>query len=247
MSIDLRAAAADHLRARRTRGYQLADHDWLISSFLDSFPVEGETKITIASALAFANAPLGAQPAWRAARLSVIGSFAAYVHGLDPAAADLIPAGLIATRTNRRIPYLYSDRQIAELVSRSGALSPPQWGATMSTFVALLAATGLRSGEGSGLNVEDLDIDAAVLNVTGKFGRQRLVPLHPTTVDALIAYQLVRATMTSTSAAGPLFLGATGKRLQINRARSTFRSVANACDLPTRPGCRPPRLHDLRH
>lgn len=35
MSIDLRAAAAEYLAARRARGYLSRDHAWLISSFLD--------------------------------------------------------------------------------------------------------------------------------------------------------------------------------------------------------------------
>jgi integrase len=40
---------------------------------------------------------------------------------------------------------------------------------------------------------------------------------------------------------------ARGGRLNLNMVRATFRIIANDCQLPARPGCGEPRLHDLRH
>jgi integrase len=180
MSIDLRAAAVEHLRARRARGYQTTDHTWLISAFLDRLTAQGTTTITVADVLAFATAPAGTQPGWHAARLWAIRLFAAHVRTLDPTAAEVIPAGLITAKYVRRIPYLYSDIQITELVSRSAALRPPLLGAGLSTFVALIAVTGLRGGEAAGLDDADFDPTGPCCT-TGKYGRRRL-PLHPSTV-----------------------------------------------------------------
>jgi len=247
MSIDLRAAAAEHLRARRARGYRLADHDRLLASFLDGLAAHGTTTITVVDAVAFAVARTRAERSWQATRLSAIRAFAVHVHALDPAAAQLIPAGLITSTTARRIPYLYSTEQIDQLMSRASALTPSWLAAAMQALIGLIAATGIRSGEAVALNVEDLHHDQALLTVTGKYGRQRLVPIHQSTVQALLAYQQLRAALTPAASTGPLLVGCTGKRLNITSARAAFRRVADQCDLPTSPGRRPPRLHDLRH
>lgn len=247
MSVDLRAASVDYLRARRARGYRLADHGWLIAGFLDQLDAHDTTMISVAEALAFAQARPGTGRRWQAARLEAVRAFAAHVHALDPAAAELIPAGLITARVTRRIPYLYSPQQITELMSGAAALSPPLLAASMSTMIGLLAATGLRSGEAVALDLDHLCVDPPVLTVTGKYGKQRFVPLHPSTMAALTGYQRDRATLTGTPPTGPLLVGARGGRLNANTARAAFRTVADTCDLPTRPGCGTPRLHDLRH
>ena len=245
MSVDLRAAAADYLAARRARGYRLADHDWILRAFLDELEARDLTTISITDALAFAVSRPETQRCAQAARLQAIRGLAAYVHGLDPAAAQLIPARLIAAKVTRRIPYLYTGEQIAALMASTADLSPAIFAASMHTLIGLIAATGLRSGEAFALDVEDLDVERAVLTATGKYGKQRLVPLHASTVQALADYQRVRSAHAAPR--GALFLGAKGGRLNPNTARAAFRALVEAADLPARPGCPTPRLHDLRH
>ncbi|MGH3832056.1 MAG: tyrosine-type recombinase/integrase [Pseudonocardiaceae bacterium] len=245
MTLDLRTEAANYLRTRRALGFRLADHNWILAGFLSQVAADGATTISISHALAFATASRGTGRRWQAARLAVIRGFAAHIHALDPTAAELIPTGLIPAKTTRRIPYLYSAGQITELMSRAAALSPPRLGATMGIFIGLLAVTGLRGGEAAGLDNQDLNPDQSVLRVTGKYGKQRLVPLHPSAVEALTGYQRSHATTAPTSAA--LLVGGTGNRLNLTSARALFRRVVNQCDLPTHPGCGTPRLHDLRH
>ena len=251
MSIDLRAAGVDYLQARRARGHRLAKHGQLISSFLDGLAAQNATTITRASAVAFATAPTGTGTgtgwAWQAFRMSTIRGFAAYVHGLDPQAAEVIPARFIPARYARRVPYLYSPAQISVLMTTSTMLLPPLLGVTMTAFIGLIAATGVRAGEAIALDSDDFDAELGLLTVTGKYGRQRVLPLHPSTVTALTAYRQARAGMTPTPMDGPFFVGATGKRLRHACADAAFRMVADACDLPTTPGARPPRIHDLRH
>ncbi len=161
MSVDLRAAASDYLRDRRARGYVLADEDWLLDRFLDDLDERGQTRITVASALAFATERAGATAGWQARKLRAVRGLAAHVHALDPNTAQLIPAGLIASKTPRRIPYLYSQEQIVALMDAARALSPRMLGESMRTLIGLLAATGMRSGEAAALDVEDLDPDSA--------------------------------------------------------------------------------------
>ena len=60
--------------------------------------------------------------------------------------------------------------------------------ASMRTLIGLLATTGLRSGEACALDAGDLDAEAQLLTVTGKYGRNRPIALHPSAVQALTGY-----------------------------------------------------------
>lgn len=58
----------------------------------------------------------------------------------------------------------------------------------MAVF-GLLAASGLRIGEATGPDRGDVDLDTGVNTIReAKFGRSRLVPLHPTVTRALGRY-----------------------------------------------------------
>jgi integrase/recombinase XerD len=245
VSAGLRASACGYLSERRARGYRLADHERLLGAFLDGLDARGATRITVTEALAFATARPQTQRCWQAKRLAAVREFAWYVHGIDPAAAEPIPAGLIDARVTRRVPYLYSDEQIARLMSAAALLPARMLAASMQTLIGLLASTGLRSGEAGALDVGDLDAAMRLLTVTGKYGRIRLVALQSTTVQALTGYLRVRASRAAP--AGPLLIGETGHRLNLNMARNIFRSLTRQCRLPPQPGCGEPRLHDFRH
>ena len=246
MSVNLRAAAADYLAGRRARGYRLEDHDSLIAGFLDGLDARAVSVISIADAVLFAHATPTTRRRRHAERLHVIRGLAAYVHTLDPTAAELIPDRLIAGRVTRTIPYLYTPEQTMKLMGRAAELRPEPFAAAIHTLIGLVATTGMRSGEALGLDVEDLDREAQLLRVVGKNNKQRLVPLHPTTIDAWDAYLLTRAT-TAAAPTGALLVGPRGGRLNTVTAHALFRSVVNDCGLETRPGCSPPRLHDFRH
>lgn len=247
MSVDLVAAAEAWLAERHARGYLLKDHRWLITGFLDGLASRGVTKITVADALAFACQTPTSTKRWQAARLRAVAGLAAYVHGVDPEAAELVPPGLIRTRTTRRLPYLYTPEQVGQLmVSATTVLTPQLFALGVRTLIGLLAVTGMRSGEAMALNVEDLHVDQALLVVTGKYDRQRLIPLQPASLDALLSYQAHRPHQV-TAPGRPLLFGPRGGRLNKNKARAAFARLISECHLPDRPRCGSPRLHDLRH
>ena len=246
MNTNLRAAVPDYLAGRRARGYRLDGHEQLLGSFLDSLEACGETRITVPAAVAFATAPAGTAQAWHAQRLAAVRAFAGYVHGLDPADADPVPDGLIPARPVRRVPYLYSGEETARLMAAAAALTPVMLAASMRTLIGLLASTGCRSGEARALNTADIDIAAQVLAVTGKYGRTRLIALHPTTTAALTDYLQIRARHAADGTTA-LLIGQAGRRLNSNMAHAVFRSLAAGCGLAPQPGCGSPRLHDFRH
>ena len=91
-------------------------------------------------------------------------------------------------------------------------------------------------------------IDAGVLTICqSKFGKSRLVPLHPTTVDALRGYLRLRDQLHPRPGTPAVFISPTGTRLMYCNVHSTFQQLARHAGLqPRSPSCRP-RIHDLRH
>ncbi len=192
MTADLRTALGEYLKLRRGLGFGLGRDEKLLVQFLDHLDELGHSSFTVDDALAWAKLPQPASPGWLGMRLSVVRSFAAYLHTLDPT-VPVPPPGLLPGRGRRVVPYLYSDEDLAALLQQTQSLKTPLRMATMRTLIGLLAVTGLRMGEALAVDDEDFDADAGVLLVRhGKFGKSRLLPLHQSTVTALTGYRAVR-------------------------------------------------------
>src|SRR4051812_26854317 len=74
--------------------------------------------------------------------------------------------------------------QALEALLTAALALPPEHGLrrwTYHTLFGLIAATGMRLSEVMGLERDDVDLDTGVLTIRPtKFGKSRLVPLHPT-------------------------------------------------------------------
>ena len=124
----------------------------------------------------------------------------------------------------------------------------PLRAATYQTLIGLLAVTGMRVGEAIRLDRADADLTDGVLTIReSKFGKSRLVPLHPTTVTALGAYLRLRDRLHPHPGAPAIFISPAGTRLLYCNVHSTFQRLASQASLrPRSASCRP-RIHDLRH
>jgi integrase len=78
----------------------------------------------------------------------------------------------------------------------------------------------------------------------GKFGKERLVPLSPSTHAALTAYLAARQPYAPGPDSAPLFVDARGRPLKRDQVYRDFRRLCRHCGIRGDP---PPRLHDLRH
>lgn len=118
--------------------------------------------------------------------------FARHLQPLDPATE--VPAGDVLSRRYLRVrPYLYSAEEIAALMHAAGGLAPAIRAATWQTLIGLLAVTGMRQGEACRLGRDDADLETGTLVIRdSKFGKSRLVFLHPTTAAALRGYEKTR-------------------------------------------------------
>ncbi|MCI0690332.1 MAG: tyrosine-type recombinase/integrase, partial [Sporichthyaceae bacterium] len=242
----LRQAVDDYLTTRRALGFKLADHGWLLVDLVGFLQRAGAGVLTSELALAWATSSSGSQT-WYAARLSIARGFARYLTTLDPA-TEVPPAGLLCHRYQKAPPYLYSDADIDQLLAAASALDPPLRAVTYHTLIGLLACTGMRGGEATRLDRDDVDTDTGVLTVwLSKFGKSRQVPLHPSTAAALRAYARHRDQLCPHPKTASFFVSTRGCRLDLTVVHKTFRTLCQTVGLadPQRP--HRPRMIDLRH
>jgi integrase len=91
--------------------------------------------------------------------------------------------------------HIYTQEEIDGLMAAARKLFSPR-GLRCHTYyhlVGLLTTTGMRSGEAVRLADTDVNLAEGLLTIReSKFGKSRIVPLHPTTVRALAAYKVRR-------------------------------------------------------
>lgn len=241
----LEEALQDYLALRRALGYKLARSELLLAQFVAYLEAEGAPTITTDHALAWATLPDRSR-SWSAIRMSAVRGFARYLHTRDPS-CEVPPSDILRPRPRSRVPFLYSREQLGELLAATGTLSSPLRAATFRTLICLLVATGIRISEAIGLDREDLDTDDGLLLIRhGKFGKQRLLPLHDTARDALASY-LDRPDRRQRPDCPALLVSSAGTRLLYPNINRTFRTLTARAGVSARSARCTPRIHDLRH
>ena len=190
-----------------------------------------------------------ATPLTWAKRLEVVRPFAKHRARIEP--GTYVPEADTFGRSRRRLaPHLYTDQEIVDLLAAAGRLSPKGTlrPATYRALFGLIAATGLRVSEALRLQSADVDLDAGVLTVRQtKFAKSRLVPLHPTTVQALQQYLTLRQRHLPMVQDGPFLASARGTALAKRTVHWVFDQLRKQLRWTARGGHAAPRIHDLRH
>jgi integrase len=144
--------------------------------------------ITAPLAVEWATQPQEVHPAWWTSRLVIVRGFAKYLQTIDPR-HHVPPLALLPHRRTRTAPYIYEPVEITALLDATAILRHELRVATYRTFLGLLAVSGLRTGEAIALDDDDVDLRRGVLVIRKtKFGKTREVPLHRTTIQALVGY-----------------------------------------------------------
>ena len=245
----LRTAVDEYLALRRGLGFSLRGPGALLRQFAAFLEREGASSITRELALRWATQPATTHPAHWATRLSTVRRFAQFWSAADPR-TEVPPLGLLPHRYGRKPPYIYTEGEIRRLIAVARQL-PSTTGlrpATYATLLGLLAVTGLRISEALALNRADVDGAEAVLTIRRtKFGKSRLVPLHPSTQRALERYARRRDRVYPTPTTESVFVSERGARLTQWTVRHTFNRLSRRIGLRGPADRRGPRLHDFRH
>ena len=166
-------------------------------------------------------------------------------HGRHNPAAS----ALRTPRLEQRLPRPLSEPHVATLLDEwelDGAAgdATPAWVVKRDLALCLLLyGAGLRIGEALALDRGAVGESVAALRsltVTGKGGKQRLVPVLPEIAEALADY--VAACPHPSARAAPLFVGVRGKRLQDAVVRRRMQRLRRRSGLPENA-----TPHALRH
>ena len=245
MDNDLMRHVEDYLRLRRSLGFKLVRPGAVLAQFVAWLHTAGTTTITVDAAVAWAASPPGVSPISKVHRLGAVRGFARYLQTIDPA-TEIPPADVFARSVCRANPYLYSPTEVRALLEATRGLRPAIRATTHQVLLGLIAVTGLRLGEATSLRRENVDLDAGVLTVGGwKSSPERLVPLHPSTTEALRDYTHVRDRHFPVPRTDTFFVSSVGTPLIGGLVEKTFNQLTTT--LGIRCETAKPRIHDLRH
>jgi integrase/recombinase XerD len=245
----LRARAEEYLAMRRVLGFKLTTQGRHLMSFVRFCEDRSADRVTADLAVEWATRTSrgSGNEVYQARRLDVVRIFARHLKALDPA-TEVPPDDVLARRYLRVQPYLYSLQEIAALMTAADALRPALRAATWRTLIGLLAVTGMRQGEACRLLRDDAGLETGTLVIRdSKFGKSRLVFLHPTTIAALRSYERARDRAFPEPEAATFFVNSRGGPLDGHNLPHTFAPLAVTAGIQVPPGQRAPRLHDLRH
>jgi integrase/recombinase XerD len=232
-----------YLALRQTLGFKLRNTARLLRAFARFADAKGDTHIRTSTAVAWAtDAP---SPSARHIRLRDVVHLARFLHAED-AAHEVPPATLFPAPKIRPLPYIYPPGEVARIVAAAGRLrrTYPLRREVYTTLFGLIAATGLRVSEALDLRFDDLQPNGVLLIRRTKFGKSRLVPLHPTVAEALDRYLDRRRKLAVTD--DHVFLSASDRRIGASMVNYTFRRVVRLAGVAAERA-RPCRIHDLRH
>jgi integrase/recombinase XerD len=245
----LHQAVKDYLALRRSLGFKLKEYGECLHEFVSFLKENGVSHITNKLAVEYATKRQDEKPVSWSRRLSIIRGFARYRIGADPG-TEIPPVGLLKFRSRRARPYLYSEDEIRRLLEAALKMESPHklQPHTYYCLFGLLAVSGMRLGEAISLQPQDVDWSAGVLTIRGaKFGKSRLVPLHPSTLAVLRDYAALRDKIFAGRNVPTFLVTSRGTKLEKPNLSRVFRELSRQITI-RKPGERHgPRLHDFRH
>ena len=234
----------EYLCYRRALGYALRIEGGMLLNFARFADQEGyHGPLTCSLATRWARLPENADRLYWARRIEVLIGFARYYKIFDPQ-TELPPRHFFGPAHRRKTPYIYSGRQLEQLLSAARQLPWDGELHTYSTLFGLPACTGLRISEALGLHIDEVDLKQSILTVKeSKRRRFRVVPVHPSALPPLQEYTAKRTKRFPD--ASFFFVNRCGNHLPYTTVRITFRKLTQQLGW-VKNGKRP-RLHDLRH
>jgi len=233
-----------YVEMHRALGFKYRMPNILLLSYAKFADKRGEEVVRSQSAIEWAGQ--GPSPLQKRSRLLTVRRFSIAMQP-ENHQYEIPPADTFGHETpKRKIRYLFSSDDISQLIATASKLKPedsirPK---TYATLFAILSVTGLRCSEATRLNMNDISPDGLLIKNT-KFRKNRLVPIHASTRNALKKYMDYRLRVNCLELA--LFISNTGQRLSYSAVLDTYLKLVKDIGLHGSPGKAGPCLHDLRH
>jgi integrase len=253
--LSLQARVEQYLAERRRGGFELSTVGYALASFARHVQAAGHHgPLTVDLMAAWARQAKSGHGdrATSARRLKMLRPFARWLRQFEPATE--VPAeAVFGAVPGRMTPHVYREPEIVELLAAARQIGPSGLRPlVMESLFGLIACTGLRISEALGLLDADVDLLAGELTIRhSKFGKSRLVPLHPSAVQALARYRTQRARHVRSSPESPFFVSSRGRLLGQpvgdRQAHRIFNDLRRRLGWVDRGSHGTPRIHDLRH
>lgn len=245
----------DHITLMRAMGYRYDSQALRFAAFdrflqtrpdLDSEPLKTMVE-------EWSRSPPTRAHAWHSAQLGADLSRA--IRRLDPT-AGLLPRDTKLQRQIRkqyRQPYIYSPEEIGKILKTAREWPAPRWPllpATMHTMFVLAYCAGLRLSEILHLNVGDVLLADACLEIRNtKFFKSRRIALSDSAFKELQKYLCARRHAGAPEQPeSPLFWHERNSgRYSLVRAEKMLVAVLRRSGLKPDRGRKGPRIHDMRH
>jgi integrase len=214
----LQARVERYLVERRRLGFSGRSDACTLRSFarhVQTAGHRGPLTVEVMADWARRNSHGSSDPHTWARRLKKLRTFMRWLQQLEPR-TEVPDDAIFGRLPERQAPHIYTEQEIVDLLAAARRLGPAPGlrGVIFETLFGLLASTGLRIGEALSLRNLDVDLKAGILSIhQAKFGKSRQVPMHPSTVDALRRYRLMRDMAgESTAEDAAFFIGTRGRR-----------------------------------
>ena len=236
--------AKGYVAGRKALGLSFRAQERVLMDYAEFADAKGDTFVSASSVLDWACTATSVHEARR--RLGIVCGLAVFLHVGD--ARHEVPHrdALGRPRRHRPPPRIPSPEEIRKIMKEAMSL-PPAGTLTPLTFhhvIGLMACTGLRRSEATGLLMGDLGPDGLLVR-NAKNRRDRLVPLHESARRALGDYLVARKRQGGSGE--HLFVLASGRPVRPDYLTRTFVLLARKAGVRGAPGEPGPRLHDLRH
>lgn len=250
ISTTMQSKVESYLAERRQAGFALTIAGQQLLSFARFADSSGHKgPLTLKLAIVWANASEVKKPLTAARRIEVLRSFARYCQQFEPD-IEIPPLKLFGRAHRRLAPHIYTDSELAQLLSATEQLfsSKGLRRACVCTLLGLIASSGLRLSEATGLLRADVDLQNGLLHIrNGKFGKSRWVPLHSTTTRALQDYSQKRDSDSMSAGTEAFFVSDYGRPAKPRDIGYAFNLLRRKLQWKPRGGHPAPRIHDLRH
>jgi len=246
----MRKRVEDYLITRRRLGYQLKIEGNELHRFARFADKNRKHEIiSIDLVIAWANTSKKDSQLYRARRVETVRGLAKYCALFEPD-TQIPPAGLFGPAHRRVAPYIYTVEELSGLMQAATKLNSQKGlrPATIRYLIGLLSATGMRISEALNLTRSDVDIKRKLLVVREtKFNKSRYLPLHHSTVKALLQYGRLRDRLVPFQPdSKAFFLNDNGTTMNYRQALYAFQVIRRQLGWETQIK-KPPRLHDFRH
>ena len=176
-----------------------------------------------------------------ARKLATLRSFYKFVVRREYAGSNPV-APIRTPKQEKRLPKFLDIEQIEKLFSNCDTTT--LLGARDRAILEMLYSTGIRVSELVALDIADIDLGSSVIRVRGKGKKERVIPIGPGAVKAVIHYLDLRRSSLQTAKHDPdaLFINKHGQRLSTRSVRRKLDKylLEAGLDLSVSP-------HTLRH